>query len=191
MANFDIENELRPCLATNEKLIWTGKPRTGILIRNTDIFFIPFSIFWAGFAIFWEMTALSSKDPFPFAIFGIPFVAVGFYVTIGRFFIDAKKRANTIYGLTQERIIIKTGVFSQEIKSLNIKNLPEITINQKADNSGTITFGSADSKQASMIQGMEWPGVKQPPRLEFIEDVKNVYDKIIELQKNNNKNHIN
>jgi len=35
----------------------------------------------------------------------------------------------------------------------------------------------------SMMQGMEWPGAKQPPRLEFIEDVKSVYDKIIDLQR--------
>jgi hypothetical protein len=33
------------------------------------------------------------------------------------------------------------------------------------------------------MQGMEWPGIKQPLRLEFIEDVKSVYDKIIDLQR--------
>jgi len=109
-------------------------------------------------------------------------VLVGLYITVGRFFIDAKKRANTVYGITSDRIIIKTGIFSKEIKSLYIKTLSDITINQKADNSGTITLGPTDSRYA-MMQGMEWPGVKQPPRLEFIEEVKGVYDKIIDLQR--------
>lgn len=182
MINYDIENELRPNLSSDEKLIWTGKPKTGILLRSSDAILIPFSVFWAGFVVFWETSVLSTDAPFPFALFGIPFVLVGLYITIGRFFVDAKKRSNTIYGITQDRIIIKTGIFNREIKSLNIKTLSDITINQKADNRGTITLGPTDSRY-SMMQGVEWPGNKQPPCLEFIEDVKSVYDIIIDLQR--------
>ena len=182
MTNYDIENELRPNISSNEKLIWTGKPKKGILLRSSDAFLIPFSLLWGGFALFWETSVLSTVAAFPFALFGIPFVLVAIYITVGRFFLDAKKRANTIYGITTERIIIKTGILSREIKSLNIRTLNEITINQKSDNSGTITFGPTDFRYA-MMQGMEWPGAKQPPRLEFIEDVKSVYNKIIDLQR--------
>jgi len=67
-------------------------------------------------------------------------------------------------------------------ESLNIKSLSDITINQKGDNSGTITFGANDFK-LGMMQGMDWPGSKQPARLEFIEDVNSVYEKIIQLQR--------
>ena len=182
MTNYDIENELRPNLSSGEKLIWTGKPKTGIMLRSSDAFLIPFSLLWGGFAVFWESSALESDAPFFFKLWGIPFVLAGIYIIIGRFFIDAKKRANTIYGITTDRIVIKSGVFSTEIKSLNIKTLSDITINQKSDNSGTITLGPSDVRY-SMMQGMEWPGAKQPPRLEFIEDVKSVYDKIIDLQR--------
>ena len=182
MTNYDIENELRTNLSSGEKLIWTGKPRTGILLRSSDAFLIPFSLLWGGFAVFWESSVMATDAPFFFKLFGIPFVLVGFYIVIGRFFIDAKKRANTIYGITTDRIIIKSGVFSTDIKSLNIKTLSDITINQKNDNSGTITLGPTDSRY-SMMQGMDWPGTKQPPRLELIEDVKSVYDKIIDLQR--------
>ncbi|NII83328.1 PH domain-containing protein [Pedobacter sp. SG908] len=107
---------------------------------------------------------------------------MGLYITLGRFFVDAKKRANTVYGITSDRIIISSGIFSREIKSINIKTLSDITINQKSDNSGTITLGPADFRNV-MMQGIEWPGLKQPTRLEFIEDVKNVYDQIINLQR--------
>ena len=67
---------------------------------------------------------------------------------------DAKKRANTIYGITPDRIIIKSGIFSRDIKSLNIRTLSDVTINQKADNTGTITLGPTDIRY-SMMQGME------------------------------------
>ncbi|TCD10775.1 hypothetical protein EZ449_07760 [Pedobacter frigidisoli] len=182
MIDYNIENELRPILGLNEQIIWTGKPKTGIILRGSDAFLIPFSILWGGFAVFWESTVIASGGPFFFKLWGIPFVLAGLYITIGRFFVDAKKRSNTVYGITSDRIIIKSGIFSREIKSLNIRTLSDITINQKPDNTGTITLGPVDFR-SSMMQGVEWPGVKQTPQLEFIENVKSVYDKIIEFQR--------
>lgn len=181
MTNYAIESELSPNLSSDEKLIWVGKPKTGIVFRSSDVFLIPFSLLWGGFAVFWETSVIANGAPFLFKIWGIPFVLAGLYITIGRFFIDAKKRANTVYGITSDRIIIKSGIFNQSIKSLNIRTLSDVTIDQKSDNSGTVTLGPTDFGY-SMMQGMEWPGTKQPPRLELIEDVKSVYDKIIELQ---------
>lgn len=182
MTTYDIEMDLKSNLTANEKLVWVGKPKTGILLRPSDTFLIPFSIFWAGFAIFWEAAVVGGGAPFLFKLWGIPFVFVGLYITIGRFFVDAKKRGNTVYGITNDRIIIKSGIFSQEIKSLNIRSISDITFNQKNDNSGTIMLGPTDAR-SNMMQGMAWPGVKQPNSLEFIEDVKSVYDKIIALQR--------
>jgi hypothetical protein len=124
----------------------------------------------------------STGAPFFFKLWGIPFVLVGLYMTIGRFFMDARKRANTAYGITSERIIIKSGIVNSEIKSLHIRTLSDITLTQKTDNTGTISLGPTDFRYA-MMQGMEWPGVKQPPRLELIPDVKTVYDMIIDLQR--------
>ena len=183
MTNFELEEELKPSLTSGEKLIWTGKPKTGIIFRGSDAFMIPFSLLWGGFAIFWETSVIATGSPLFFKLWGIPFVLIGLYMIVGRFFVDAKKRSNTTYGLTSDRIIIKSGIFSsRDVKSLNIRTLSDITIDQKADNSGTITFGPTDMRYA-MMQGMEWQGSKQPPKLEFIEDVKKVYDKIIDLQR--------
>jgi hypothetical protein len=119
--------------------------------------------------------------PFFFKLWGIPFVLVGFYMIIGRFFMDAKKRANTVYGITQDRILIKSGIFTRDIQSLNIKKLPEINLSQKSDNSGTITFGPTYS-MTFMMQRKDSNAANQVPCLEFIDDVKEVYDKIIVLQ---------
>ncbi len=141
MTNYAIESELSPNLSSDEKLIWAGKPKTGIIFRSSDVFLIPFSLLWCGFTVFWETSVIASGAPFFFKIWGIPFVLAGLYITGGRFFIDAKKRANTVYGITSDRIIIKSGIFNQSIKSLNIRTLTDITIDQKSDNSGTVTLG--------------------------------------------------
>lgn len=100
MEYYDI-TELQQYLDTNEKLLWTGRPKTGIVFRTADIFLIPFSLLWCGFAIFW--VTMASQASIFFAMFGIPFVVIGLMLVFGRFIIDAKLRAHTYYGLTNNR----------------------------------------------------------------------------------------
>jgi hypothetical protein len=183
MTNFDLEEQLRPALVTNERLLWTGKPKTGIVFRRTDAFLIPFSLLWGGFAFFWEAMAIATSTPLFFKLWGIPFVLVGLYIMIGRFFVDAKQRAKTIYGITPYRIIIKSGLFTQNIQSFNIKNITGLTLSEKPDGSGTITFGTGDA--VANNQAGKLRSYKLSPRLELIDDVKTVYNKLIELQRNN------
>ncbi len=182
MIDPEIDNELRPVLNSGEKLLWTDKPKKGVVFRNSDIFLIPFSLLWGGFSVFWETGVVSSGAPLFMILFGIPFVFVGLYITIGRFFIDSQKRATTVYGITGERIIIKSGIFSRSITSLNIRTLSDVTLNQKSDGSGTIVLGAVNPRY-SMFQGAAWPGVNQAPMLEMIPDVHTVYNKIMDLQR--------
>jgi len=182
MVDFEIEQELQPDLDKDEKLIWAGRPKAGILFRSSDIFMIPFSILWCSFAFFWEGGVMNIHAPFFFKLWGIPFVCIGLYMVFGRFIADAKKRKNTIYGITNSRIIIKSGIFSQELKSLNIRTISDISISKKSDGTGTILLGPTDLRYA-MMGGMDWPGVKQPPKLDSIDDAKEVYDLLVKLQR--------
>ena len=114
--DFELENDLRKELTGGEKLLWTGRPKAGFVLRSADVFLIPFSLFWCGFALFWEFGVIATGAPFFFKIWGIPFVLVGLYMTIGRFFVDSIRRKNTRYGITDNRVIIKSGIISKEIK---------------------------------------------------------------------------
>jgi len=183
------EEVIRKHLDQDEKLLWSGKPRSGIVFRSSDIFMIPFSLMWGGFAIFWEISVLSmpAEKAGPVAIifplFGIPFVIVGLYMIFGRFYLDAHQRQKAAYGITNSRIIIISGVFSQSIKSLNLKTLSDITISEKADGSGTISLGP--SQMASwFFTGTPWPGMDKfcPPSFDLIDDAKQVYDIIRKTQ---------
>ena len=178
----DIQSELRQHLDNNEKLLWTGQPKKGIVFRTADVLLIPFSVLWCGFAIFWMYMASQSSGVF--ALFGVPFVIIGLIFVFGRFIIDSKQRENTYYGLTEDRIIIKSGVFSKSVKSLNIRTLSDIEYNEKNDGSGTVSIGP---KNPMMIwgNGMNWwPGMKATPQLDLITNVRKVYNQIIELQRN-------
>jgi hypothetical protein len=170
-------------LGTNEKLLWAGQPRRGIVFRGADLFLIPFSLFWGSFSIFWEVSVLSAGISF-FALFGIPFVLIGLYMIFGRFFVDASTRAKTYYGVTNERIIIISGLFSRKVKSLNLRTLSDVSMDQKQNGTGTITFGPMNP--AAAWGGMTWwPGTSamMTPAFDMIPEVKSVYDVIRDAQK--------
>jgi hypothetical protein len=144
-------------LNLNEHLLWVGQPRRGIVLRATDALMIPFSILWGGFAIFWEISAIRSGAPPFFALFGIPFVLVGVYIIFGRFFVDAWQRVNISYAVTNERIIIRSGRLLKRVKSLNLRTLSDVSMEERRDGSGTITFGPTHP-MVRWYGGTPWPG---------------------------------
>ncbi len=180
----DTSQIIRTELALNERLLWSGRPRPGIMLRAADIFYIPFSLLWGGLAIFWEASVVIGKAPFFFALWGIPFVLFGLYLIFGRFLVGVWQRSKTYYGLSDERAIIVSGLVSKSVKSINLKTLGEVSINQKADGSGTITFGPTNM-MALRYSLMPWPGTEryQVPSFEMIPDVKRVYGLIQSVQR--------
>jgi hypothetical protein len=165
-------------LDRGEHQLWTGVPRQGFVLQPADAFLIPFSLMWAGFAVFWEVSVLSTPAPGFFAIWGIPFVAMGAYFTIGRFFADSWRRSRTTYGLTSQRVIIRSG---SSLKSLSLRTLSDVTLTERPDGTGTITFGSSPFPMA-MFAGASWPGLPRVPSFEQIPHAREVYTQIRDAQ---------
>lgn len=181
----NLSDKFRDELNPGESIIWNGQPQQGLMLRPSDIFMIPFSLLWGGFAIFWEFGVVSSGAPVFFMLWGIPFVLIGLYMIIGRFFFDSSQRSKTYYALTNERAIIISGVFNQSTKSLDIKKLPEINISTKNDGKGTITFG-ASHPMSWMYAGSAFPNMGRyniAPSFEMIDDAKTVYQQVKRLQR--------
>ncbi|GLQ46317.1 hypothetical protein GCM10007862_13680 [Dyella lipolytica] len=180
---FEVEQVLRPELGRSERLLWSGMPRQGVRLRPTDALMIPFSLLWGGFAFFWEYSVTSQGSPFFFSLWGVPFVLMGLYIIVGRFFVDSYQRARTYYGVTDQRVIISSGLMSREVKSLNLQGLNDISLTERADRSGSITFGPSNPMYA-MWAGTSWPGMskRQAPAFDLIDDARKVYDVIRETQ---------
>jgi len=178
------EDVIRKELAPSERLLWTGRPRQGLVLRPADAFMIPFSIMWGGFAIFWEASVIAGGAPPFFALWGIPFVLIGLYLILGRFWVDARQRSATTYGVTSERVVIISGIFSRTIKSLNIDTLTDVSLSERSDSGGVIAFGSLPLLSA-WHTGAGWPGTGQyaVPTFDLPSDARNVYQIIRDAQR--------
>lgn len=184
---FNVQDIVRRELRADERLIWSGAPGRGLRLRPSDSVMIPFSLVWGGFALFWEYSVLfglepsgrpstsASAAPIFMKLWGVPFVLVGLYLIVGRFFFDAFQRARTVYAVTDQRVLIVTQVFGKRVRSLSLRTLPDVTLAEKSDGSGTITFG-AIAFGANAI-GFNRRADK-PPAFEFVERVRNVHDLI-------------
>ena len=96
---------------------------------------------------------------------------------------DARSRAKTFYGVTNERVIIISGLFSKQVKSLNLRTLMDVSLSERSDGSGTISFGPSYPTGRWVPSG--WPGASRyaPPAFEMIDEAKSVYETIRQAQK--------
>lgn len=138
----DARRQLTPYLLTDEQLLWAGRPDPAKHFASSDVFLVPFSVLWGGFAVFWMVSALRDGAPVPFALFGLPFVAIGLYFIFGRFVYKANRKRQTVYGLTERRALVVVGA-----ASLSEAPLTRTPIEQRRSRDGrhlTVTFGRSD-----------------------------------------------
>ncbi|MGA8005696.1 MAG: hypothetical protein WCA17_06325 [Burkholderiales bacterium] len=172
-------------MGPRETLIWSGQPKQGVIFRASEWLMMPFSLLWGGFAFFWEWQVIHSDAPAFFVLWGIPFVLIGLYLIFGRFFVETKQRERTIYGVTNERILIISGLIGRKVKSLSLRTLSDLSLTERRNGEGLISFGGG-APFASWFGGFApWPGMESymGPRFELIPNARNVYDIIREAQR--------
>ena len=178
----DAAQVLAEVLGSDEELLWSGRPRPGIIFHKVDVLLVPFSLVWAGFPFFWEAAVLASGAPIVMALFGVPFVVIGIYMVCGRFFAAALRRGRTYYGLTDKRAVIVTKAREAlTIKEHRLGSLVDMSVRAKSDGSGTIVFGLPD-RHPVWLAGTSWPSAQQMPAFEAVENVRDVHDRLRRAQ---------
>jgi hypothetical protein len=165
-------------LSAGERLMWAGQPRCGIRFRSSDIVVVPFSLMWGGVAFYsWVMVLLHARW---FAALGVvPFVLMGGYIIAGRFCVDSKVRERTFYGVTDHRLFMVSDLFRQQVWTLDIRFLGNISLRERPDRSGSIVFGPSAWLGPRIWVG---PGRLEQPAFLMIDNVREVYDIIRRLQ---------
>lgn len=99
-------------LEPGERILWQGHPDARVEWGEVVSFQSMFGIVFTAFAVFWISMAVSMGGHFEdglssiFPLFGVPFVAVGLYLVVGRLIHDAFRRRGTWYTLTDRTAFI-------------------------------------------------------------------------------------
>ena len=192
-SSVEVPAELAALLARGERVLWTGEPPKGLMLRPSDIFLIPFSLMWGGFAIFWELGVTGSLGQFKnhpsfFTLWGFPFVLIGQYLIWGRFVYAAWKKRKIAYGLTPKRVLILDTAWKRSIQAAYIDQIPVIEKTVRSDGIGTLRFGypppqtgrGYNSRSVSSWDGLGTGGV---PSFFDIEDAEGVYSTVANLRR--------
>lgn len=190
-----IDSRFEPELLRDERILWTGQPDAGRIFAQSDIFMIPFSLLWAGFAIFWESTVLGiggigSGQPITsfMALWGIPFVLIGLYMVVGRFFYKVWARKRTYYAVTSQRVLLRRETFGASTKAMYLSAIPTLSTSIHGDGSGTIILsedgglGSLDG--TSMFTSRSARRRPAPFALEDIPNAREVASMIDDARRN-------
>ena len=182
--DYELSSKLQGELQRGERLLWAGRPRQGLVLRGVDGFLIPFSLFWGGFAVFWEFMALTSDAPAIMPIFGAPFVAIGLYLIVGRFFVDAYQRGRTVYGVTSERVLVLGEAGGRKLTSIDLADVSEVMLTTRKDGSGTISFG-AQLPFGQVGRGATLPGLGPMlgPFFDLVPDAAAVHRIIVDARR--------
>jgi hypothetical protein len=141
-----IDKELRP----GERVLWVGHPQ-GSLLTPQDAYLIPFSLVWVVFISFAAGAALRSGSIISLGV--VPFVAIGLYLSVGRFLFKKRKRERTLYAVTNERVLEKSG---ETVRCLSLSRLPALEVTSGAAR-GRIIFGSIPGAAGAYANtGLDW-----------------------------------
>jgi hypothetical protein len=101
---------------------------------------------------------------------------------VGRFLLEARERAKMMYGVTNKRVLIISGIFSTRIKSINLRTVSNISLDERSSGAGTISFG-ASPFPAWWSNSRALPGVPSPiPTFELAQDARAVFEMIRSAQ---------
>ncbi len=186
--NFQFSGDVfRSYLFTGERILWTGRPKQGITLSGRDGFLIPFSLLWGGFAIFWNVGVWTFPESgenvdWFFRLWGLPFLVIGIYIMIGRFFHDAAIRKHITYAVTDQRVLILKGSRSQKFSSLDLSRLPRLELTEHRDGTGTIAFDNESSTWFGMSRnnGFDWwvPSLGASSQFFRIDNPRRIYELI-------------
>ncbi len=115
----------------------------GVLFGRGDLLLVPFTVLWGGFAVFWNVMAWRGHAPVFFRFWGIPFLLVGLYIIVGRFFVKRNRKRRLEYALTSSRAVICDS--RGGVRDVSLAHTPIGQIPSRDGRHLTVTFGTSSN----------------------------------------------
>ena len=170
-------------------MLWAGRPKQGLAFRGWDVLYAPFGVLLVvGGSAFIALAIAEARDPFAILFLSIWLLAA-FYIAIGRFFVDARRRARTWYAVTNMRALIIEDGEPSRVRAVNLKSLQETTFTRRVDGTGTVEFdrrGGWFQQRFDMSRGTDSPWLSydamRTPAFEMIETPRDVEALILSVR---------
>jgi len=164
-------------LLPGEHLLWCGRPKQGYLkLYGSNVAVIMF-LTWCCLVLLTSKTGTGTYFSFRPNISVIVFISFPFTLFWGGVIYDKLNRGNSIYGVTNLRLLIISGVFRQQKKFVQVCYLTDIEYFDRTDRSGTICFGSPEFPEPLFYSGPRWRRLYQYSRHHFfqVDNAREVY----------------
>jgi len=179
----DLSSAFQNEISSDERLLWSGRPSDGLRLSGQNVRLILFSLMWGGFAIFWNYGVWTQGAPLMFKLFGLPFLIVGLYLLVGRFFYDAWRRSRTYYALTDKRALIAYFAFGKQVQSFPLAQLGSTMLIEHHDGKGSIIF---DRSSSNSLGSMSAFTNKLSQGFVFIDHARFVFEQLQSAQAKKN-----
>ena len=156
-------------LDAGERMLWSGRALPGLRVESGSLLQSAFGLVFFSISVFSLYAAGKESTVFP-VLWTSLFVMVGSYHFAGHFFWNAFCRRYTEYAVTNQRVIVRSGILSETTQSIEYCKIRTLTLSEKSDGSGTIQFGEANAVSAG--EGITSSATK----MEAIPDARSVYN---------------
>lgn len=169
-------------LEDDETIRWSGQPRPRLLSMSSAAPVL-FGLPWTAFALFWMFAASGFRFPPDFsgpqgwfALFGVPFVLVGFGLLSAPFW-ARRVAARTVYVVTDRRAVVGApGAGGFTLRSFLPEDLGDLTLTVRTDGTGSVAFPGASHE---ITHGSTATG--RAPGFHDVADVERVYGLLRDL----------
>lgn len=159
-------------LVEGEKVLWDSKPKKNAYILNQILTMMPFALIWLLFDSVFIIAFLATGQLQEALFIVIPFFAIHLmpvWIWLANALTANKKWTNTVYYITDRRIIIQSGLIGIDYKTIYFKDIKDVTLNigfvDKLLGVGDIHFSLNGSRTSSFL------------------DIKNPYEVYPKIQK--------
>lgn len=135
MSKYDVDavytGERNPALMPDETVLYEGKPKKNAFVLNKVLTLMPFALIWLALdsVILVQMFSHGAMDNMMF--FLIPFFALHLmpvWIWLGNTLTANRQWKNTVYYVTDRRILIQSGVLSQDLQTIYYKEVRNVRL---------------------------------------------------------------
>ncbi len=128
---YDYRPQERPPLMPGEQILWQAKPKKNAFVINKAMAMMPIALIWLLFDGFFIVTMLSTGEMGGAGFFLVPFFALHLmpvWIWLYNVLTANKHWQNTVYYITDKRILIQRGFASKELETIYYKDIRNVNL---------------------------------------------------------------